>query len=96
MALIKCPECGHEVADTAHQCPNCGKLFNKQIAQTGTSIMKLMIGLSTGLVLCMSSFGFFTLSYISSIFIFIGILMLAFGAYLISYGIKKKKELTNK
>ena len=24
MALIKCHECGHEIADTAKQCPNCG------------------------------------------------------------------------
>lgn len=24
MALIKCPECGHEVSDQAETCPNCG------------------------------------------------------------------------
>lgn len=24
MALIKCPECGHEVSDKAVRCPNCG------------------------------------------------------------------------
>lgn len=24
MALIKCPECGHDVSDTASKCPNCG------------------------------------------------------------------------
>ena len=24
MALIKCPECGKEISDTAHTCPNCG------------------------------------------------------------------------
>ena len=24
MALIKCPECGHEVSDYAQQCPSCG------------------------------------------------------------------------
>ena len=24
MALITCPECGHEVSDTAETCPNCG------------------------------------------------------------------------
>ena len=29
MALITCPECGHEVSDTAETCPNCGyKLKN--------------------------------------------------------------------
>ncbi len=24
MALVKCPECGKEVSDTAYACPNCG------------------------------------------------------------------------
>ena len=24
MALIKCPECGHDVSDTAASCPSCG------------------------------------------------------------------------
>ncbi len=24
MALVKCPECGKEVSDTANACPNCG------------------------------------------------------------------------
>lgn len=24
MALINCPECGHQMSDTAKQCPNCG------------------------------------------------------------------------
>lgn len=24
MALIKCPECGHDVSSEAKNCPNCG------------------------------------------------------------------------
>lgn len=24
MALIKCPECGREISDTASACPGCG------------------------------------------------------------------------
>ena len=24
MALIKCPECGHDVSTLADRCPNCG------------------------------------------------------------------------
>lgn len=31
MALIKCPECGHEVSDTAANCPNCGYQITKAI-----------------------------------------------------------------
>ena len=29
MALIKCPECNHEMSDTAKSCPNCGYRPNK-------------------------------------------------------------------
>lgn len=29
MALIKCPECGKEISDTAENCPNCGYHFEK-------------------------------------------------------------------
>ena len=31
MALIKCPECGKEVSDTANSCPNCGFNIKKHI-----------------------------------------------------------------
>lgn len=27
MALIRCPECGKQVSDTAKACPNCGYDF---------------------------------------------------------------------
>lgn len=30
MALIKCPECNHEVSDKAASCPNCGYILEKQ------------------------------------------------------------------
>lgn len=30
MALIKCPECNHEISDMAPACPNCGCPINKQ------------------------------------------------------------------
>ena len=28
MALIKCPECGKEISDTAKSCPNCGYMIH--------------------------------------------------------------------
>lgn len=31
MALIVCPECGHEVSDTAITCPNCGFTLKKEL-----------------------------------------------------------------
>jgi len=29
MALIKCPDCGKEVSDTAQKCINCGRIMKK-------------------------------------------------------------------
>lgn len=29
MALIKCPECNHDMSDTADFCPNCGYKFKQ-------------------------------------------------------------------
>lgn len=29
MALIKCPECGHEISDSAPSCPHCGFVMTK-------------------------------------------------------------------
>lgn len=29
MALMKCPECGKEISDTAQSCPNCGYSFER-------------------------------------------------------------------
>lgn len=34
MALINCPECGHQMSDTANKCPNCGyKVKNSSITK---------------------------------------------------------------
>lgn len=30
MALIKCPECNHDVSEQAAMCPNCGYVINKK------------------------------------------------------------------
>lgn len=36
MALIKCPECGKQVSDTASNCPHCGApISNDAIANLG-------------------------------------------------------------
>lgn len=29
MSLMKCPECGHEVSNSAFDCPKCGKQLRK-------------------------------------------------------------------
>lgn len=95
MALTTCPECGRQVSDTAVMCPHCGKTFNKQIAKNSASVRKVMFCLSIGPVLCLSSLPFFTLANLSFIFALLGIAGVALGIYLISKGLKLKKQLTN-
>lgn len=34
--LITCPECNHEISDTAASCPNCGYIFKKDVAKKRT------------------------------------------------------------
>ena len=34
MALIKCPECGEMVSDTAKSCPSCGYKIKKSRVKT--------------------------------------------------------------
>ena len=36
MALIKCPECGREISDTAPSCPNCGRIMQLEASQLNT------------------------------------------------------------
>ena len=33
MALVECPECGHQVSDAAETCPSCGVRLTDQTAQ---------------------------------------------------------------
>ncbi len=42
MAMIKCPECGHEISDSAVTCPNCGFPLNlkKEIPVTVRRLKK--------------------------------------------------------
>lgn len=35
MAMIKCPECGKEISETAESCPNCGYKLQKQSSWSG-------------------------------------------------------------
>lgn len=34
MALIKCPECNHEVSEKAPTCPKCGYPINREMVET--------------------------------------------------------------
>lgn len=45
MAMIKCPECGHEISDKADKCPNCGNPIkkSKSVAVLGIVIICAII-----------------------------------------------------
>lgn len=43
MALIKCPECGKEISDTATTCPHCGTKTNYQKKKSGWFALGLII-----------------------------------------------------
>ncbi|MGN0150373.1 MAG: zinc ribbon domain-containing protein [Clostridia bacterium] len=45
MALIKCPECGNEVSDSAKRCPHCGFLLKKQI------MLKIVLSIVLAIIL---------------------------------------------
>lgn len=98
MALMRCPECGKEVSDTAVQCPNCGKPFGKQIMKGSTNNLKMLAcflfgfagimfgGLLTFYSLIFSMFG------VTLILLPFGIASIAGGVFLIKRGLKKKRE----
>ena len=56
MALIKCPECGKEISDTAKSCPNCGyTIHNKksflQFLSDGTNcIISIVINIVLSII----------------------------------------------
>ena len=33
MAMIKCPECGHEISDQAPYCPSCGVAIKDKLTK---------------------------------------------------------------
>ena len=40
MALIHCPECNHDISDTAETCPNCGFLVFKRGSLESEKVVK--------------------------------------------------------
>lgn len=52
MAMIKCPECGREIAESAPVCPNCGYSFLFSITSKRRAINNLIF-LIAGCVFCL-------------------------------------------
>ena len=93
MALIRCPECSHEVSDTAATCPNCGyaisemKPFEKKTTNLSTPYLskedkkKAILEIIGGLVLVIFGIPFVT--------VVIGIIVDILGVISIFTGIAK-------
>lgn len=45
MALLKCPDCGHDVSDKAQSCPNCGcpVITSPASENTGTTSQNVVV-----------------------------------------------------
>ena len=58
MALIKCPECGKDVSDTAETCPNCGFTTKRKKESKNGKLpaISMTIGIAS-LILSWSTFG---------------------------------------
>ncbi|MDO5562202.1 MAG: zinc ribbon domain-containing protein [Synergistaceae bacterium] len=62
MAMIKCPECGKEISDSAEVCPNCGKSMKKIASpsqvkpQKGGKMKKVFISIFV-ILICLMLFG---------------------------------------
>jgi len=44
MALIRCPDCGYEVSNTAHKCVNCGYQLKNSFGRTCLGVILLIFG----------------------------------------------------
>ena len=74
MALIRCPECNHEVSDTAETCPHCGYRLRGIPQQTSYSYrasriverehnLKHTLGIIGSVIGLVAAIVFFILSY---------------------------------
>ena len=66
MAMIKCPECGHQVSDKAKSCPNCGAPIDTKVycPNCGSSNVKVISGASKAFSVAM--FGVFAANKVKS------------------------------
>ena len=53
MSLVKCPECGKQVSETAKACPNCGHVLKQK--DGGTAMTLGIISVILGFILGISS-----------------------------------------
>ena len=90
MALIKCPECGKEVSDTAKKCPNCGYVIKKSKFEN-PKVKKIMLIVICALVVIGASF--FVIKLVNPNLFSSADGMLASGSYIDAYNKASSEEL---
>lgn len=103
MALINCPECGHQMSDTAKKCPNCGAPLKKSTFKVekdiaiSVSLLVVALGLLIGSIWIMCNVGYFIIvinddNFFLSLGLFIGsFIPLFFGLRALRSKLKKSK-----
>ena len=51
MAMIKCPECGKDISDSARQCPNCGFELKKEPTVTYVEVKNKPVAHRVGMIM---------------------------------------------
>lgn len=88
MAMIKCPECGKDISDTATSCPNCGYVITKKTVDISpTPVPDLQKKPVAGIV-CIVAGIIAVIVGIPLISIIIGIFAIIGGLAMIGLGIK--------
>lgn len=105
MALIKCPECGHQMSDAAKKCPNCGAPLKKSTIKVernvviSCSLLIVALGLLIGsiAIMCHVGYDFITVddkNFFLSIGLFVGsFIPLYWGLNMLHNKLKKSKQI---
>lgn len=90
MALINCPECGHQMSDTAKKCPNCGYNLKPVDTKSWTlGVLLVIIGLSLIVFsfITMANWGWGSIDYTTGSFL-VGCLIYVIGFVAMFLGCK--------
>ena len=95
MALINCPECNHQVSDTANTCPNCGFNLKEQVqfVPVVTPLSKVKkTGYVGGIISALSGVGLLSLG-VYTVAAGIGILFIVLGLGCVISGLAQPKKV---
>lgn len=100
MALINCPECGHQMSDTAKKCPNCGYKVRNSSTRIMSFIKNPIFGWLAGLIglflvgISLPTMSNFSFRYIDPYYeeFYFGCLLFLLGIFTMLYGCRILKH----